>query len=108
LQERANRHDLAPTWDTKLELQNAIIQLEVKKTLMNNFKGTESLQSEAVRSKLLQTLNKSIITISDLADLQSLVQNEKARLQAERMQSQPQVQPQPQTQLQPQMQLHPE
>jgi hypothetical protein len=78
----ATRHDMAPTWNTKLEAQNAIVQLEVKKTLVGNFKGTESLKSPAVRELLLQILNKPLITTGDLADLQSLVLQEKAKLKA--------------------------
>jgi hypothetical protein len=87
LQERATSPTDAPTWNTKLELQSAIIQLEVKKTLVNNFKGSEVLNSLNVRRKLLDVLNKSIITTADLADLQTLVLNEKARIQEERVRS---------------------
>ena len=76
----ATTRENMPTWDSKLFLENAAIQLEVKKTLVNNFKGTVSLQSAAVRAKLLEILDKSIITQADLAELQSLVNQEKARL----------------------------
>lgn len=82
LQNRATRQDLAPTWNSKLELQNAIIQLEVKKTLVGNFRNTESLQSPVVRDMLLRILNKDIITTADLADLQSTVLEEKANIRA--------------------------
>lgn len=82
-QKFATRHDLAPTWESKLEFQQAITMLEVKKTLMNNFLGTESLRSAAVRSKLLNILNSSDITTADLAALQNLVLNEKERIRAE-------------------------
>jgi len=77
---RATTHENIPTWDSKVFLENAAIQLEVKKTLVNNFKGTVSLQSAAVRAKLLEVLDKSIITQADLAELQSLVNQEKERL----------------------------
>lgn len=76
----ATTRENMPTWDSKLLLENAAIQLEVKKTLVNNFKGTTSLQSAAVRAKLLEVLDKSIITQADLAELQSLVNQEKERL----------------------------
>lgn len=87
-QNNATRRDMAPTWNTKLELENAILQLEVKKTLVNNFKNTESLNSQAVRDKLLQVLNKPMITTADLADLQNLVLQEKARMKEEKAQGQ--------------------
>ena len=79
----ATRRDQAPTWNSKLEYQNAIVQLEVKKTLVNNFKGTESLKSPVVRAKLLQVLNKPMITTADLADLQSVVIEEKSKMKAD-------------------------
>lgn len=91
LQANATRKDVMPTWNSKLELQNAIIQLEVKKTLVNNFKQTESLRSSRVRDLLLQVLNKQTITTSDLAELQNLVINEKARIHEANMQQQPSV-----------------
>lgn len=72
-----------PTWNTKLELQNAIIQLEVKKTLVGNFKGSESLQSPKVRQQLINVLSKPSITTADLAELQSLVLEEKAKIKAQ-------------------------
>lgn len=78
----ATRTDMAPTWNTKLEMQNAIIQLEVKKTLVNNFKNTQSLRSPLVQQKLIAVLNLKNITTADLADLQNLVLQEKANIQA--------------------------
>ncbi|KAF3362162.1 hypothetical protein PHSC3_001227 [Chlamydiales bacterium STE3] len=90
-QYNATRHDIAPTWNTKLAYQQAITMYEVKKTLMNNFKGTESLRSSAVRSKLLNLLHSTDISTAELADLQSLVLNEKERIREE---DQAQVQPQ--------------
>lgn len=91
----ATRRDQAPTWNSKLEYQNAIVQLEVKKTLVNNFKGTESLKSPVVRAKLLQVLNKPMITTADLAELQSVVIEEKSKLRAAADQSNPSIQPVP-------------
>jgi len=79
----ATAKNVMPTWNSKLELQNAITQLEVKKTLANNFRGTESLKSPLVREKLIQILNMPFITTANLADLQSLVLQEKARIRAE-------------------------
>lgn len=71
-----------PVWSDKLELQQAIVQLEVKRTLFANFKGTESLRSGLVRDRLLAILNNSSISEGDLADLQSLVLEEKAKIRA--------------------------
>lgn len=85
LQQNATRKDVAPTWTSKVELQNGIVQLEVKKTLVNNFKGTESLQSPKVRQKLMEILNKPDISTADLAELQNLVLDEKAKIHAAKM-----------------------
>lgn len=78
--DRATTRANIPTWESKLSLENAVIQLEVKKTLVANFKGKDSLQSPLVREKLLEVLNKSIVTQADLAELQSIVNQEKTRL----------------------------
>lgn len=91
----ATRRDVAPTSISKVALQNAIIQLEVKKTLVNNFRGTESLESPLVRRKLLDVLNKSMITPSDLADLQTLVIQEKAKIRDEKARNTPPPAPAP-------------
>lgn len=93
----ATRRDVAPTTVSAIDLQNALIQLDVKKTLVDNFRGTESLQSPLVRRKLIEVLNKSIIMPSDLADLQGLVLEEKARIRAQNAQIQRQTQTQTQT-----------
>jgi hypothetical protein len=73
---------ISPTWSSKLEMQNAIIQLEVKKTLVGNFKGTESMRSALVRQRLLDVLSKPSISTGDLAELQSLVLDEKAKIRS--------------------------
>lgn len=85
----ATRKDIAPTTFSKIELQNALVQLDVKKTLVNNFKGTESLGSPLVRRKLIEILNKTLITPADLADLQGLVLEEKAKMRASQVQTTP-------------------
>lgn len=76
----ATRRDISPTWASKVQLKYAMIQLEVKKTLMNNFKDSEGIRSPAVREKLLKLLNSDEITTSDLADLQNLVLREKENI----------------------------
>lgn len=78
----ATRTDVAPTWDSKLQLENAIIQLEVKKTLVENFRGAISLNSPVVRQRLLEVLNKDSITQADIAELQSLINQYKATLES--------------------------
>jgi hypothetical protein len=78
----ATRRDVVPMWSDKLALENAAIQLEVKQTIANNFKGTDSLKNAAVREKLLEILNKSDVTQADLAELQNLVNQFKANRNA--------------------------
>lgn len=64
----------------RAQMEQAIVMLDVKRTLYSNFYGTESIKkSPLVREKLLQVLSKSDITKSDLASLQALVQEEKNR-----------------------------
>lgn len=64
----------------RVQMEQAIVMLDVKRTLYSNFYGTESIKkSPLVREKLLQVLSKSDITKSDLASLQALVQEEKNR-----------------------------
>lgn len=82
LAERATSQQLLPTWSSKVELKQAMTMLEVKKTLMNNFKGSEAIRSPLVREKLLKLLNQDNIAISDLADLQNLTLHEKERIQS--------------------------
>ncbi len=74
--------DRLPAQSDKVQFQHAIVQLEVKKTLFANFKGTESLRSSLVRQKLLEVLNNPAITEADLAELQSLVLEEKQKIRA--------------------------
>ena len=76
----ATRRDVVPMWSDKVQLETAIRDLELKKILAANFKGTQSLNNPLIRNKLLEILNKSVIMQSDLAELQSLVTQEKARL----------------------------
>ena len=88
LLKNATRRDVVPTWASKVELENAIMQLEVKKTLVEKFRGAASLQSPDVRGKLMQILNKESIDESDLAELQNYVNKYKESLN-DKPQSQP-------------------
>lgn len=64
----------------RAQMEQAIVMLDVKRTLYANFVGTESIKkSPLVRQKLLQVLSQSDITKADLASLQALVQQEKNR-----------------------------
>jgi len=102
----ATRKDISPTWASKVQLKQAMMMLEVKKTLMNNFKNSPSLRSPLVRRKLLQVLNQDSVTISDLADLQNLVIEEKSKINAMDQETQQQLQQQQQQPPQPAQQLH--
>lgn len=61
----------------KVELESAITDLEVKKTLVSKFTGTPSLRSPKVRQVLLQILSKNFIQEADLATLQNIVNEER-------------------------------
>jgi hypothetical protein len=66
----------------RIELQFAIDQNEAKKTLVNNFVGTPSMRSPAVRKRLLDLLASKEITESDLLGLQALVDTERRNIKA--------------------------
>ncbi|CCB86608.1 putative uncharacterized protein [Parachlamydia acanthamoebae UV-7] len=100
VQDRAYSRTEAPMWATKVELEQAIIMLDVKKVLYANFKNTPAIQSPLVREKLLSLMRKDNITMSDLAELQSLTEREKQHLrdesaQIQSQQTQPQQPPVP-------------
>lgn len=61
----------------KVQLENAITNLEVKKTLAAKFIDSPSLKSPNVRAILLQVLSKDLIQASDLAALQNVVDRER-------------------------------
>lgn len=72
---------ISPMFINKVELGNALIQLDVKKTLVANFWNSTTLASPVLRSVLLQILKKDLITEGDLAYLQTVADTEKAKLQ---------------------------
>ena len=75
-----SKKNMPSDW-ARVEFEAAITTLEVKKTLYANFYDTESVkQSQAVRTLLLKTMSQDNIGVADLAALQSLVRQEKARL----------------------------
>lgn len=61
----------------KVELEGAIIDLDVKKTLVSKFQGSPSLKSPKVRQALMQILSKDYIQEADLALLQAIVDAER-------------------------------
>lgn len=64
----------------RAEMENAIVDLDVKRTLYSNFYNKESVKkSPVIREKLLQVMSQRNITEADLASLQSVVQQEKNR-----------------------------
>jgi len=86
LQVKATSRTQMPMWIDKLELEQAIIMLDVKKILYGNFRDTPSMQSPLVREKLLSLLSQDNITQGDLAELQSLANSEKQHLYEEQRQ----------------------
>lgn len=78
---RAQSGQQVPTPVQRVEIEQAIMMLDVKKTLYNNFYDTRTIkQSAAVRRALLQILSQFDITIVDLSGFQNLVTHEKERL----------------------------
>lgn len=69
-----------PSDASRMELQNAFIMLDVKKTIVNNFVNTPSEQSPVIRDFLLKLLKKDTIEVNDLAELQNLVQQERSKV----------------------------
>lgn len=61
----------------KVQLEGAITDLDVKKTLVSKFQSSPSLKSPKVRQVLMQILGKDFIQESDLAALQAIVNEER-------------------------------
>jgi hypothetical protein len=61
----------------KVQLEAAIMDLDVKKTLAAKFSGSPSIKSPKVRQVLMQVLSKNYIQESDLAALQAVVDTER-------------------------------
>lgn len=61
----------------KVQLEGAITDLDVKKTLVSKFQSSPSLKSPKVRQVLMQILGKDFIQESDLAALQAVVNEER-------------------------------
>ncbi len=64
----------------KIELNNAKTMIDVKQTLVNNFRGNPALKSPLVRKKLLSLLQMEYITPKDLSEFEELLSKEKAKM----------------------------
>lgn len=82
LQNEMARTDTVKMGADTARYENAVTMLDVKRSLVSNFIGTQSLQSQAVRNMLLSILKQELIQPSDLAALQNLVNAEKAKIQS--------------------------
>lgn len=77
LTNRVQDRTIMPMSIDKVELESAIMDLDVKKTLVAKFANSPSLKSPKVQQILLQVLNKNFIQESDLATLQAIVNEER-------------------------------
>lgn len=80
LSESVQSRSLAPAWTNKVEFQNALIMLNVKKTLVANFSNNPVIQSERMRGALLSLLQQDSITEADLIFLQNVANEERVLL----------------------------
>lgn len=88
LEKRVTDKHYAPQSSDKIALQNAIIMLDVKTTIVNKFSsGTTAINDPAVRQTILAILRKDMITAGDLTALQAVV-NEAHRKEAQQQQPQ--------------------
>lgn len=62
------------------KLKDAIFQLKVKYALAWDFRGSPALRSPLIRDKLRSVMEKQIIDVTDIEDLQKLVSSEKAQM----------------------------
>lgn len=77
LMTRVQDPTIMPMSIDKVDLEAAIMDLDVKKTLVSKFVGSPSLKSPKVRQALLQILSKNYLQESDLAALQAIVNEER-------------------------------
>lgn len=68
---QATNRSNAPMSIDKVALGNAIIMLDVKRTLVSNFWNNPVTQNTGFQNRLIQILNKDMIVESDLAELQN-------------------------------------
>lgn len=70
-------HTRMPMSIDKVALEQAIIELDVKKTLVGKFLNSPSLKSPKVQQVLMGILSKTGVSAADLANLQSVVDSER-------------------------------
>ena len=70
-------HTRMPMSFDKVVLEQAIMDLEVKKTLVGKFQNSPSLRSPRVQQVLMGILSKEGISAADLANLQSVTDAER-------------------------------
>lgn len=68
---QATNRSNAPMSFDKVALGNAIIMLDVKRTLVSNFWDNPVTQDVGFQNRLISILNKDLIVESDLAELQN-------------------------------------
>jgi hypothetical protein len=74
---RVNDQSLMPNdWD-RVNGEQAIINLSVKKTIVEKFQNSPSLRSPLVRQALIQILSNEDIQPADISQLQSIVDSER-------------------------------
>ena len=108
---QATNRTNAPMSIDKVALANAMIMLDVKRTLVANFWDNPVTQNSGFQQRLLQILNKDLITEGDLAELQNGADQVRAsnmrynmqqqQIQQQQIQQQQAVQPQQSTVVQP-------
>lgn len=65
--------------ELKEEFQGKVNSLQAKQVLYNKFQHASSLQSQAVREKLLAIFQKPILTEQDFQELQTVVDQQKSK-----------------------------
>ena len=96
---QATNRSNAPMSIDKVALGNAMIMLDVKRTLVANFWDNPVTQNPGFQQRLLQILNKDLITEGDLAELQNAADQVRAynlRTNMQQQQAQQQQAGQPQ------------
>jgi hypothetical protein len=103
---QATNRTNAPMSIDKVALGNAMIMLDVKRTLVANFWDNPVTQNAGFQQRLLQILNKDLITEGDLAELQNAADqirafNLRINMQQQQVQQQQAAQPQQSTVVSP-------
>lgn len=65
--------------DLKDEFVGKMNSLEVKQILYKKFQGSSSIKNPAIRAKLLELFKKPIVAEKDIKDLQTFIDQQKAK-----------------------------